>query len=68
MCDIQLMSENTRLVLTHTAFQLLTCCSDPREDPALSIFHRLPICGMVFPQDLHTAAPRRGRDAVRVIP
>lgn len=48
--------------------QRLTCCGDSRKDPALSIFHRFPTGGVVFPQDLYTAAPRRRRDAVRVIP
>lgn len=49
-------------------FLWLTCCSDPGEDPTLPIFHGYAIGGMVFPQDLHTAAPACRRDAVRVVP
>lgn len=50
------------------ACSLLTCCSDAGEDPALSIWHRCSIGWVVFPQDLHAAAPRRGRHPIRVIP
>lgn len=46
---------------------IVTCCGDPREDPALSVWHRRRIGGVVFPQDLHAAAPRGGRDSIRVI-
>lgn len=52
----------------HIGYSLLTCCHDPGEDPALSICHRCSIGWVVFPQDLHAAAPRRWRHPFRVIP
>lgn len=45
-----------------------TCRGDSREDPALSVRHRLPVGRVVLPQDLHAAAPRRWRHPPGVIP
>lgn len=49
-------------------FYKLTCCSDPRKHPALSIRHGRAIGGVVLPQDLHAAAPRSRGNSIRVIP
>lgn len=46
---------------------ILTCCGDPREDPALAVAHRNAVGGVVLLQDVHAAAPCSGRDAVRVV-
>lgn len=47
--------------------KILTCCGDPREDPALAVAHGNAVAGVVLLQDVNTAAPRSGRDAIGVV-
>lgn len=45
---------------------ILTCRGDPREDPALAVADGNAVGRVVLLQDVHAAAPRSGRNAIRV--
>lgn len=61
-CQASMLSDDLRCVPAPT------CRGDPREDPALSVRHRVPVGRVVLPQDLHAAAPRRRGHPPGVIP
>ena len=44
-----------------------TCAHDSSEDPALAVLDALAAISLPAPQDVHTADPGHGADAVRVV-
>lgn len=45
----------------------LTCAGHSSEDPALAVFDLLAAVFLPAPQDVHTADPIHGADAIRVV-